>query len=420
MTLTKPQILGAVAALALVAGAGGFALSRALPSASHTEADGHAQENGAATAAPDNHQKDGGKGHDDAEGTATGKAQAPREGEIQADNAQVAAAGIKIAEVTEAQVGAEVLAAGTLIPATDATGHVTARTIGTVTRLIAKLGDSVRAGQGLAVIDSREVAEAQAAYAIAVRSEALARATFQREETLYQQKVIARADYDQARAAYDKARIEAQLGAEAVRALGVQPGSGSRLFTLVAPVSGEVASVSITPGEFVSPERELFQVVNRREVWAELRIPAAQLANVRSGQQVRVSVQGSDHDHPARIRFLSPSVDTGSGSARAIATVQNPDGELRVGQTVTARIATGGAGPLKPAVPRSALQDVEGKQVVFVRTATGFEVRPVTIGAGSDAAVPILSGLKPGEQVAVANTFVLKAELGKSEAEHAH
>lgn len=420
MTLTKPKILGAAAVVALVAGAGGFALSRATLPASQIEADVHAPAKEASAAAADNHDDDGGKGHDDAAGAEAEKAKAPQEGEIAADNAQVAAAGIKVASVTEAPVGAEVLAAGTLIPATDATGHVTARTSGTVTRLIAKLGDSVRAGQGLAVIDSREVAEAQAAYAIAVRSEALARATFQREETLYKQKVIARADYDQARAAYDKARIEAQLGAEAVRALGVKPGSGSRLFTLVAPVSGEVASVSITPGEFVSPERELFQVVNRREVWAELRVPAAQLANVRAGQVVRISVQGSDHDHEARIRFLSPSVDPGSGSARAIATVQNPDGELRVGQTITARIATGGAGPLKPAVPRSALQEVEGKQVVFVRTAGGFEARPVTIGAGSDAAVPILSGLKPGEQVAVANTFVLKAELGKSEAEHAH
>lgn len=398
--MTRTQISLAAMALALAAGAGGFALSSmmlpdeiALPSKADGQADGEAM---AAT-----------------EGNVP-------EGTIVADAAQVAAAGIKIARVTEQPVGAEVLAAGTLVPATDATGHVTARTSGTVTRLIAKLGDRVRAGQGLAVIDSREVAEAQAGYATSARAETLARATFQREETLYRQKVTARADYEQARAAYDKARIEAQLGAEAVRALGVAPGSGSRLFTLAAPVSGEVASVSVTPGEFVSAERELFQIVDRTQVWAELRVPAAELANVRAGQNVRVKVQGSDHDHPARIRFLSPSVDPGSGSARAIAVVQNPDGELRIGQTVTARITTGGAGPLKPAIPRAALQEVGGKQVVFVRTANGFEARPVTIGAGSDIAVPILSGLKLGEQVAVANSFVLKAELGKSDAEHAH
>ena len=399
--MTRVQTGLAALAIALAAGAGGFALSRALPSSSQSEADDHgpAKTVGASPVG---------------EGTES------REGEVRADAAQITAAGIKVARVSEQPVGAEVLAAGTLIPATDATGHVTARTSGTVTRLVAKLGDRVRAGQGLAVIDSREVAEAQAAYATSARAEALACATFQREETLYRQKVTARADYEQARAAYDKARIEAQLGAEAVRALGVTPGNGSRLFTLVAPVSGEVASVSVTPGEFVSPERELFQVVDRRQVWAELRVPAAELANVRAGQDVRVTVQGSDHDHPARIRFLSPSVDPGSGSARAIAVVQNPDGELRVGQTVTARITTGSRGALAPAVPRSAIQEVEGKQVVFVRTATGFQARPVTTGAGSDAAVPILTGLKPGEQVAVVNSFVLKAELGKSEAEHAH
>lgn len=419
--MTRTQTGLAALAIALAAGAGGFALSRALPATSHSEADGHAHDETKSVTSAEVKGEQDEHGHAETEGASpAGEGDEPREGEVRADAGQIQVAGIKVARVSEQPVGAEVLAAGTLIPTTDATGHVTARTSGTVTRLVAKLGDRVRAGQGLAVIDSREVAEAQAAYATSARAETLARATFQREETLYRQKVTARADYEQARAAYDKARIEAQLGAEAVRALGVTPGSGSRLFTLVAPVSGEVASVSVTPGEFVSPERELFQVVDRRQVWAELRVPAAELANVRAGQDVRVTVQGSDHDHPARIRFLSPSVDPGSGSARAIAVVQNPDGELRVGQTVTARIATGGPGSLAPAVPRSAIQEVNGKQVVFVRTATGFQARPVTTGPGSDAAVPILSGLKPGEQVAVANSFVLKAELGKSEAEHAH
>ena len=68
----------------------------------------------------------------------------------------------------------------------------------------------------------------------------------------------------------------------------------------------------------------------------------------------------------------------------------------------------------------SAIQEVEGRSVVFVRTPRGFVVRPVTVGTGSDSAVPIISGLRVGERVATVNAFVLKAELGKAEAEHDH
>ena len=71
-------------------------------------------------------------------------------------------------------------------------------------------------------------------------------------------------------------------------------------------------------------------------------------------------------------------------------------------------------------IPLEAVQTIEGKPVVFVRTAEGFEKREIIPGKKDDKSIEISSGLKPGEQVAVGNTFVLKAEAGKSEAEHAH
>jgi cobalt-zinc-cadmium efflux system membrane fusion protein len=71
-------------------------------------------------------------------------------------------------------------------------------------------------------------------------------------------------------------------------------------------------------------------------------------------------------------------------------------------------------------VPRSALQTVKGERTVFVRTERGFEARQVAIGREDDRAVEIVSGLFAGEIIATTNTFVLKAELGKTEAEHQH
>jgi cobalt-zinc-cadmium efflux system membrane fusion protein len=63
---------------------------------------------------------------------------------------------------------------------------------------------------------------------------------------------------------------------------------------------------------------------------------------------------------------------------------------------------------------------VDGKRVVFVRTEEGFEKREVELGRGDDDAYEVTSGLKPGDEIAVANSFLLKAELGKSEAAHDH
>lgn len=347
---------------------------------------------------------------------------APGEGTIMVTEAQLRTAGIVVAAVGEGFAGGEVTTAGVLVPPTQSVGHVTARTSGVVVRILRQLGDRVAVGDALAVIDSREVAEAQGASARARRAAEAARTVLAREESLFRQRVTARQEYEAAQAAYDAARIDAQQAEQALRALGAGTGGGTtRLMTLRSPVAGEVTSVTVTPGEYVPPERELFQVADPRTVWAELMIPARDIQRVRVGQTMMLSVQGSDHPHTGRIRFLSPAVDPATGAAKAIATIDNRDGDLRVGQNVSARVTTPGSDSQRvPVVPRSAIQEVDGRSVVFVRTPRGFVVRPVTVGTGSDSAVPIISGLRVGERVATVNAFVLKAELGKAEAEHDH
>lgn len=399
MTIDRKMLalIGGAAIIALVGGGAGYVLR------------GHAAHSDEAAQSA----KSGG----DAEAEA-----APTEGTIMVTEAQLRTAGIVVAAVGEGFAGGEVTTAGVLVPPTQSVGHVTARTSGVVVRILRQLGDRVAVGDALAVIDSREVAEAQGASARARRAAEAARTVLAREESLFRQRVTARQDYEAAQAAYDAARIDAQQAEQALRALGAGTGGGTtRLMTLRSPVAGEVTSVSVTPGEYVSPERELFQVADPRTVWAELMIPARDIQRVLVGQTIMLSVQGSDHPHTGRIRFLSPAVDPATGAAKAIATIDNRDGDLRVGQNVSARVTTPGSdGQRVPVVPRSAIQEVEGRSVVFVRTPRGFVMRPVTVGTGNDAAVPIISGLRVGERVATVNAFVLKAELGKAEAEHDH
>ena len=415
--MNKTQIALGALAIALAAGAGGYFLNNSLSQGTEAAAvDGHGHGEAEASAEGKAPAEGEAKGADtDAEGHSS------KEGALNVSDQQIAIAGIRIVPVTSAPAGGEVLTSGTLTPASGSTAEVTARTTGVVTRLLRQVGDSVRVGDGLAIIDSREVAEAQAALARSTRAEELARTVFAREESLYRQKVIARADFDSAKAAFDSAKIDTQLAREALKALGAGASSGNlRLLTVRSPVAGEVTAVTVTPGEFVSAERDLFQVANRPQLWADLRIPAREAARVTRGQRVTITAQGSDQGHPGTIRFLSPAIDSGTGAVRAIAVVQDPEGELRIGLPVTARISVAGNGSLVPAVPVAALHEVEGKKKVFVRTKTGFVARAVEAGPTGGTMVPILSGLKQGEQVAADNSFSLKAELGKSEAEHAH
>jgi membrane fusion protein, heavy metal efflux system len=106
-------------------------------------------------------------------------------------------------------------------------------------------------------------------------------------------------------------------------------------------------------------------------------------------------------------------------SARVIVALPNPDLAWRPGTFVSAEVQIA-EDVVTARVPKQALQTVEGKRVVFVRTEEGFEKREVETGKSDDEAVEITAGLKAGEEIAVANTFLLKAELGRNEAEHDH
>ncbi|TRW14954.1 efflux RND transporter periplasmic adaptor subunit [Glacieibacterium frigidum] len=392
-------ILGGAAALALATGAGGYWLGQLRPVAEPAQAE--------AKAASDKAEPR----HNDAPA------------ELVLDAAQIRASGIEVEAVSDVMFAGEVTASGRIVPAANAEAQTTARVAGTVVRLVAKLGDRVRVGTPLAVIDSREVAEARAAHARAARSETLADATFAREATLYRKRVTAQAEYQQAAAARDAARVDTRLAAENLRALGVSAGSsGSRTFTLTAPIAGAVVAVDTRAGETVDAAKALFRIADQRIVWAELLVPARELGRVAVGGRATLEAQGEGHSHTGRIKSLSPTIDPATGAATAIVEIGNTNGELAVGKLVTARIASRSGSATRGAlsVPRDAVQEVDGKSLVFVRTQRGFTPREVTRGPGTGARTAVLSGLKPGERIAVANAFILRAELGKGEAEHDH
>ena len=312
--------------------------------------------------------------------------------------------------------------------------RVAARVVGTVVDLRKGLGDAVEVGDLLAVIDSREVAEARSEYIAAQVNLGLQKTLFEREEALWRNRIQAEQQYLRAKNAYTEAQVRMHVARQKLSALGVpdreiasmsaspEAMNGLQSYEIRSPGVGRIVERMVDIGTPVGGEgqaKELFSIIDLRSVWVELAVSSTDLGQIREGNAVAISSVGNDRRIEGRIVFISPIFNNETRSARVYAAIGNDDLAWRPGSFVSADV-TAEQISVDIRVPRTALQTIEGATVVFVRTETGFERRKVVIGKQDDEFVEIAFGIDPGETIAVSNTFLLKAELGKSEAEHSH
>jgi membrane fusion protein, heavy metal efflux system len=365
-----------------------------------------------------------------AEPHAEGHSHHDKEGPIKLSDQQIAAAGIEVRPVEGGSLSRRRFVPGTIVPSGDRMGRVAVRLLGTVAELRKRLGELVEQNEVVAVIESREVADAKSEYLATRVTDELQQTLFTRASTLWQGKVITENDYLRARASAQDARVKFDtarqklftlgLNEDQIAALPNQPAASLRRQELRSPIAGRIAERRVDLGALVGregQESELYVVVDLSELWVDLAVAPADLPAIREGQEITVAVGTSGERVPARIMFVSPLLDRDTRAARVVALLANPDHVFRPGSFVTAEIPLS-QDHAEVVAPKAALQTIKGERVVFVRNDHGFEARKVTIGREDDRAVEIVSGLSAGETIAVGNTFVLKAELGKAEAEH--
>lgn len=364
------------------------------------------------------------------------------EGLVHMTPAQAASHGVEAEEVGPGVLSHALTAPGVIAPDSDRIGRIAARVVGTVAVLNKRLGDRVERGEIVAELDSREVAEARSEYFAALTNLDLQKTLFSREQELWNRKVSAEQQYLRARNTLREVELRVDLAVKKLAALGlVAPDAAAarmsgaaaaealQRYPLRAPISGRVVERRVDLGAPVGGEgheKELYVIADLSKVWVDLAIPADDLPRIHEGQEVRINVQNGKQDSmpndaasAGKVIFVSPMLSPDTRSARVIAELDNAAMRWRPGAFVTARV-TVGEEPVTLRIPRGAVQRINGQPAVFVETPEGFRVREVGLGKEDSAFVAVTSGLKPGERVAARNAFLLKAELGKAEAEHAH
>lgn len=343
-------------------------------------------------------------------------------GVVTLSNEQIEAEKIETAQVGPGVLTRRMTAPAAIKPDPDHVARVAAKVVGVVAQLRKKLGDPVKLDEVIAIVDSREVADAKSEYLAAQANFDLQSKLFQREKALFEKQITAEQLFLKAKTTFTEAKLRLDLARGKLAALDVsdreisglatQPIAKLREKEIRAPISGRVIERLVNIGQPVTTDSQLYVLSDLSTVEADIAAPAADLGLLREGQAVRLqNAEGQGFE--GKITYVNAMITRETRSGQVIASFPNPDFTLRPGSLLDAEISLKEK-QAKIMIPRSATLLFEGKQSVFVRTATGFSLRAVELGGGDDSSVEVLSGLEPGETIATTNTFLLKAELGKS------
>ena len=383
----RNRFIAGIAAVALIAGVGGVLIGRSMgdpPIAAERAEEAKSEEHGP-------------------------------EGFIAMTPQKLAASGIASEPVVLGSLQSEIIAQATVTAPPEGRALLTARADGAVVRINKRLGDPVGAGETVALLESREaaafVAERNAA---AARAQA-GRAAAAREQRLFNARITARQDLEAAIAARQTADAELQRANAAVSAAGVT--GGGRYLAVRSPISGRITEVDTQLGAYVAAGAELFNVSDPRRIQIDAAVPAPEAQRIRPGDRAIVELPGGNIVEAA-VRSVTPSLDPQSRSATVVVQLAGAPGGLTQGQAVRVRITPRGSQQSGIILPEEAVQQIEGRDMVFVQVRGGFQAMPVSVGSRSGGRVEILDGLKAGQTVVTQGAFVLKSQLGASEAEH--
>ena len=379
-------------------------------SATAVERDG---EHGAKGATHDDHDDDKAAKHGDEPGDL---------GLVTLTPAQVATAKIALASLEQRAVTSEILATGEVTPPDDGVARLGAKLAGRVTRLSAGVGDRVKRGQVLGIVDSPELGRAKADYVAAVAAADVARATAERERALWEKQISSERDYRIAAAEATTTRADKEAAEVRLHTLGLSDAQLARLtadqhqgaaVALAAPIDGVVVERGVTLGQMIDPAVTTFVIMDLRQVWIQVDVYERDLAQIQVGGKVAALVKAwPERVFVGTIAAIGAVVEARSRTIKVRVVVDNVDGALKPGMFATVKVA-GSTGEARDGlfVPAAAVQRDGAASIVFVPIGDGqFQLRKIETGVRTAAWVEVLRGLAAGERVVTTGAFQLKSE----------
>jgi cobalt-zinc-cadmium efflux system membrane fusion protein len=331
--------------------------------------------------------------------------------------------GIVVSAAKKERLAGAISATGKVEVNGDRIAHVSPRISGKIASVGASLGDSVTSGQVLAMLDSVELGEALNRYRQSKTKLSLAKNNLERIKTLVDKKIAARKDILQAETDYQMTLTELHTDEERLALYGLSVADSDKtdhkkqLLPLRSPIGGVITEKHAIVGELADPSKSLYTVADLSSVWVMVDVNENDLAKVRKGQGAIVTVGAfPELRFRGKINHIADAMDQATRTVKARIEVLNSGRTLKPEMFANVELALPADTPPVLIVPEDALQEIDGKKVLFV-TEDGNEFKPRSIESGraSGGKIEVTGGLKEGERYAAKGAFLLKSELKKGE-----
>lgn len=338
-----------------------------------------------------------------------------KKAEIQLSDEEIQQSGLTIVTIQPEKISDQLVLSANITANQDRIAFVAPRVEGKVIKVTANLGDQVKAGQSLAVVDSIQMGEARAENRHAQSELKLAEANFQRTDKLYKDEVVPQRQWLEVKNAYERAQTTARESADHLHILVGSSDTGISTFVITAPFSGVVIEKDAVMGELAKPEDKLFTIADLSTVWIEANVAEKDLGKLTVGSPTTVTVSSfPDESFKGKVSYVSSIFDKETRTVKARIELPNPDRKLRIDMFAKAMVDLSSSREAL-ILPQEAVLLVQGQSTVYVQTEGGFEARAVEVGEQLNKGVVITSGLKAGEHVVTGGAYTLKSRQLKSQ-----
>jgi len=313
--------------------------------------------------------------------------------------------------------------AGRILANDNRLAHLSARVPGRIVAVSANLGDRVKEGDRLLLLDSPAIGEAQLGYRKARTALRVTEKFLERAAALLDRGAIGAGEYQRREADHENARADLHEAEEKLHLLGMTereiqqlaaktlPHAEVARVSLRAPFAGEVIERNATIGEVVDPNKTLFAIADLSTLWVRADFPEQQAGLLTVGLTIQLQVSAyPETTFSGVITYVGAVIDPKTRTVTARAEVSNADGRLRPEMFADVSVVTGEQSVLS--VPHAAVQQVGSRTAVFlVRGPSRFEFREVTLGRASTEYVQVVSGLAVDDEVVTQGSYALKSEM---------